>query len=145
VTSPVLDVGLLTTRIIELLGEHGLRVGDGVAPEAGGWATGSPNVAKFVAYTVVAFDGANPSLPGMVLPEAWEASVSLRHHGGSRAQVDFQATAARAVIEECRDVVVGPHKVVNITWRSLGGPTRYDQVDPPFWSSSDSVVLLCSD
>lgn len=142
----MIDIGALTDVMLTTFTPT-LLVGDGVAPKESGWTKGSPNIDRFVACTVIGTEGAVPALDGLLeLPE-WEVTVSLRHYGGTRQQCDYQAHAARVVLMTMRDKTFGSpaHKVIGIRWRTLGGLTRIDQTDPPFWQSIDSVALMCDD
>lgn len=140
----MIDTGALTTKVIERFAAHGLLIGDGVAPTAGGWSEGQPNVDRFVAYSTVSFDGAVPALPDLTIKPDWEALFSVRHFGGARKQCDFQATATRGVIDDLRRMTVGDFTVIAVTWKSLGAMTRVDQTDPPYWQAFDLVALVCS-
>src|SRR5512139_649642 len=141
----MIDTGAMTQKVLDALGNASLLVGDGVAPDTGGWITGSPNVDGFLAYTTVGFDGGTPAMPDVTTSTDWELTFSLRHFGGSRAQCDFQAKAARTAVTAVRHAVVGDYTIIGVRWASLGPMSRNDQVDPPYWSAYDYVVLMCSD
>ena len=99
----MIDIGALTTDFVSVLTGHSLLIGDGLAPNEGGWATGMMNTGQFTAYSVVGFDGASPDMPSLVLEPDWSTQWSLRHYGASRKQVDYQAAAARAAVYSMLD------------------------------------------
>lgn len=146
----MIDIGAATKMILTQLRSTGLLVGDGIAPKEGGWVEGAPNIDAFLAYSVVGFAGASPAYPdvGLLRSQDWATTWTIRHHGGSRDQLDFQATAARTL---CLDLhrksfgVAHSFTVIELVWRSLGENIRNDQIDPPFWSSTDVIMLGCSD
>lgn len=144
----MLDTGALTDAVIARLADISwLEVGDGIAPEAGGWSQGQPNVDQFVPYAVVAFAGARPRTPELSLAkaeEAWVATFQLRYHGAARSQVDWTGTSCRsAVMGLLRQEVLGSStfEITWVEWQSLGGVLRNDSVDPPIWNATDSFTL----
>jgi len=141
----VLDTGALTQHVLDALALLSwLEVGDGVAPTAGGWSEGQPNVGQFVPYTVVSFAGARPRTPELSLSKqttAWVASFQLKSHGGSREQCDWAATQVRVSIDDLLKTSAGDWQLDFIEWQTLGGVVRNDAVDPPIWSASDSLTF----
>ena len=144
----MLDTGALTDYVIAALAEISwLEVGDGIAPDAGGWVKGQPNVDQFVPYAVVAFSGARPRTPELTLArqeDAWVCSFQLRYHGAARAQVDWTGTAFRQAVSGLLKQLFGAPDAFEITWvewQSLGGVLRNDSVDPPIWNATDSLTL----
>jgi hypothetical protein len=147
----VLDTGVLTDHVLDTFEAQvtDVLVGDGIAPEAGGWSKGQPDVDVFVPYAVLAFGGAAPRVSQeMTLgkaTETWLASYQVRYHGGSRAQVDWTATKIRAAVESLLKSSFGVEgSVVWIQWQSLGGVSRNDAVNPPIWTASDNFTLHCT-
>jgi len=124
-----------------------LEVGDGIAPVNGGWSKGEPNTGDYVPYAVVAFSGARPRTPELSLSkaeEAWVTTFQLRYHAASRQQTDWTAMACRGAVNALlRSLVVADETfaVTWVEWQSLGAVVRNDSVDPPIWSSTDSVIL----
>jgi len=146
----VIDTGHMTVLLLNTLalGDPQLLVGDGVAPRDGGWTEGTPNTGSFSAYTVLNFVGAAPAHPDIdkADPE-WATRWSMSHSGGSRAQADWVATQARTRILTALKATFGDDdtfKIIGIVWTTLGGMSRNDQVDPPYWNSSDSLILTVS-
>lgn len=144
----MLDTGALTDHVIAQLSQISwLEVGDGIAPEKGGWSKGQPDVGQYVPYVVVAFMGARPRTPELSMSkqeEAWLAQYQLRHHSASREQADWSGTAGRMAVSELLKTQVfgiATHEVTWVEWQSLGGVTRNDSVDPPFWTAIDSLTL----
>lgn len=146
----MIDTGALTVLLLNHLtmGDPPLLVGDGVAPLEGGWTGGTPNTGEFKAYSVLSFQGAAPTHPDVdkADPE-WATRWGVGHYGGSRAQADWIATLSRARILTSLKQLFGDSdvfKVVSIVWTGLGGMSRNDQVDPPYWSASDTLILSVS-
>lgn len=145
----MLDTGALTDHVITQLDLISwLEVGDGIAPDAGGWAKGQPNVDQFVPYVVVAFMGARPRTPELMMTKqesAWVAQFQLRYHGGARAQVDWTGMEARVMVDALlKTHVVNngvTHEITWVEWQTLGGVQRIDTTDPPTWQATDSLTL----
>lgn len=140
-----LNTGAFTDMLLARLTDAGLLVGDGLAPTAGGWSQGAPNVDSYAPYTVLAFSGAVQEYEGIGSSE-WSATLSVRHYAGARKQADFQALRARTVIAQVQGEVFGDpaEKVVGVVGWRLGEMSRVDQADPPFWQVMDSVTITCS-
>ena len=143
----MINIGLLTKQVIGTL-EQGSKqlVGDGIAPHGGGWLSGQPNVSAFVPYGVVLFSGASlpdPSLRYAEQIRSWETSWRLSSYGGAREQCDWVAALLRGALADCIGEVFGSYKISMAQWRSLGGMTRNDSIDPPMWSVSDTFILRC--
>lgn len=145
----MLDTGALTEHVIAALADLSwLEVGDGIAPTAGGWAKGQPNVDQFVPYAVVAFTGARPRVPNelaMTRQEAaWLATFQLRYHGASRSQVDWTGMECRERVQALLKTFPSEqpdHEIVWVEWQTLGGVTRNDAVDPPIWEARDGFTF----
>lgn len=146
----MIDTGALTVMLLGHLsgGDPVLLAGDGVAPAEGGWTGGTPNTGGFVAYSVLTFQGASPTHPEIEKADPeWATRWSMSHYGGSRAQADWVATASRGRVLTALKQRFGESdvfKVVGITWTNLGAMSRNDQVDPPYWSASDTLILTAS-
>jgi hypothetical protein len=150
----MLDHGLLTDlvishledRIAALVSSSALPlVGDGVAPDGGGWLEGQPGQGVFRPYVVVASGGASPRYQNLSTFEPnWGANYSLRSFGGSRKQCDWMATISRQAIEGMVPTAVGTWQVIGLEWGSLGPVSRVDATAPPFWQVFDSVSLVLS-
>jgi hypothetical protein len=145
----MIDTGAMTNLIETTLegSPADLLVGDGIAPLEGGWTLGTPNLGGFAAYTVLAFDGATPINPDVAKAEPeWSTRWAMRHHGGSREQADWVALVSRSRLTQMlqKQFGVDPFKVIGVQWNQLGAMSRNDSVDPPFWTASDSVILVVS-
>lgn len=144
----MIDTGALTDHMIATLSQLSwLEVGDGIAPEAGGWTQGQPNVDQFVPYVVVAFTSAKPRTPELTMlkqEQAWVSQFQLRYHGASRPQVDWTGTSCRSIVSSLLKTSIPPLDEFEITWvewQVLGGVVRNDSVDPPIWNATDSLTL----
>jgi hypothetical protein len=143
----VISIAAMTTMLAQRLSQSGVVVGDGVAPAAVGWSAGTPNIASFVGYSVFSFNGASPTNPDIFKAEPeWQTNWMLRHYGGSRQQVDWVADQVRASVVGVLKETFGtePFKVIGVIWSQLGGVSRNDQVDPPYWQAQDVFALLAS-
>lgn len=140
----MINTGLLTDTVIDTMSAKGVLTGDGVAPQAGGWMSGSPNVDSFSSYSVVSYESANPAMEGLNLYPEWLVTYALRHYGGSRLQVDWQSNLARVSFMDVNQLEFDDYKVIGIQWRNLGAVSRIDQTDPSMWQSFDSVALHCA-
>ncbi len=143
----MIDIGQLTSQVVMALGSESRQlVGDGIAPQGGGWLSGQPNVSAFVPYGVVLFQGASLADPALRYAEqvrAWETQWRVSSYGGSREQCDWVATLMREGVDDCIGQVFGAYRVSMASWRSLGSMNRSDAIDPPLWSVSDSFTLRC--
>jgi len=141
----VIDTGSLTTALVATLAvSSGELVGDGVAPSAGGWSNGQPNVGDYVPYGVLSFQGGNPrdaTLRYDQQVKTWVTQWRIGYYGASREQADWVATAIRGAVSDLLGVAGGAYTVKLAEWRSLGALTRTDQVDPPLWSALDALTL----
>lgn len=144
----MIDTGAVTVLLLATLREGGSLVGDGIAPEGGGWLSGQPNVSAFHPYGVLAFTGGMPPDTTFRYSEqvrSWELSWRLGAYGGSRAQCDRVAGVLRGSLEGVLGLVFGDpaYRVTGLSWRSLGPMTRNDSIDPPMWSVLDSFSVRC--
>lgn len=141
----MINIGLLTRQVLLALSqESGQLVGDGIAPEGGGWLSGQPNVSAFVPYGVLAFMGATLPDPALRYSEqvrSWDTSWRVSSFGGSREQCDWVAALLREGVDDCIGQEFGEYRVSMASWRSLGAMTRNDSIDPPMWSVSDLFSL----
>lgn len=143
----MIDTGAFTDALLAMLADGGVLVGDGVAPESGGWDKGQPQVSRFVPYATLGFSGGGVHIDP-IAPlggEDWSLSFSLRSFGGSRKQVDWVAASARAIVVSVGAArpLVGGFRVARVSWQSLGAVSRVDSVDPPYWQVYDAFSLLC--
>lgn len=143
----MIDVGAVTKLLVATVHQSsGQLVGDGVAPEGGGWLSGQPNVSAFVPYSVVAFQGATLSDPALRYAEqtrSWTTTWRMSSYGGAREQCDWMATLARQAVDKIIKQAAGGYEVTMVMWGSLGPMTRNDAIDPPMWAVSDTFSLRC--
>lgn len=143
----MIDIGQLTAQVVMALGsESGQLVGDGIAPQGGGWLSGQPNVSAFVPYGVLLFQGALTADPALRYREqvrAWNTTWRVSSFGGSREQCDWIAALMREGLDDCIGQEFGAYRVSMASWVSLGAMTRSDAIDPPMWTVSDTFTLRC--
>lgn len=154
-TKTLFERGRVTDWLLDqyrTLLDPGVLLGDGEAPEEGGWPGNEPGQGNFVPYLTVA------TLPGaptfaQALGDAnagdWTLRYQIRYFGGLRAQADWAADKGRAVW-----TALLPNRldVGDLTqWRaykfsvtSMGAVTRDDTVTPPYWYCVDEVALNLS-
>lgn len=150
----MLDHGLLTDLVIARLAEMTATlapsaslppVGDGVAPDSGGWIDGQPGSGVFRPYSVVVSGGAAPRYQDLSSFEPdWAVGYSIRSFGGSRKQCDWMATLCRRSMASMVRMDVGGWSVIGIEWGSWGPVSRSDATSPPFWQVFDTVTLVLS-
>lgn len=123
-----------------------LLVGDGVAPKEGGWTGGQPGKGKFKPYVVVTtgiarHNAADPLANG---DGSWLAMYNLRGVGGSRQQAEWAADQGREALNAARQIPLdlgGPWTMQQARYETLGGVSRNDSTDPPYWEVPDTVAL----
>ncbi len=145
----MINHGALTDALMtRITTGSGQLVGDGVAPEGGGWATGQPNQGIFVPYIVLVSQGARVSTENFTGYMDWRVTWSTRNFGGSRKQVDWVAQKSRESIDSINKTLFGDagvqFKIISVEWESLGAVQRIDTVNPPFWQTFDTFALICS-
>lgn len=149
----IIDVGKATDLVVACFQDPLLPVGDGVAPENGGWSAGQPNApaSVFVPYVVVGLGGGMAGASTLGCNEKdWNLNFYFRYYGGSRRQADWAATTGRREMHELLhesfndDFDSRKWMISNVTWNSIGASTRIDTVDPPYWSVTDSITFLFS-
>lgn len=144
----MLNTGALTTHIMAALDAlDAISVGDGIAPQEGGWDQGQPNVGEFKPYVVVAQLTATPRLnQGLTVNESmWDIRYQLRYHGATRSQTDWEANECRQAVHSLVRTTFSTGRVDNLMWQALGGPIRNDSVDPPIWRVEDNFILTCTE
>lgn len=147
----------LTTWLVETmstgLANFDVLVGDGVAPEAGGWTQGQPGVgtSEFVPYITVVGGAGTPEALAPSLTDRfadWRMNYQLRSTGASRRQVDWTGDRGLDLVIEQRGtrLVLNDEswKIIDIRVPMMGAPSRTDTTDPPYWETSDSVELWVS-
>jgi hypothetical protein len=121
-------------------------VGDHVAPAGGGWANGQPSSGIFIPYLVLKTGGGAPrALSPASTDPAWALGITLMATGGSRSQCDWMARVGYRAVRGLTQQRFGTPswKIINVEWSSLGPMLRNDATDPPFWTVSDTITLVC--
>lgn len=145
----MINHGMLTDLLVSHVAtESGQLVGDGVAPEGGGWVQGQPNKGIFVPYIAIVSAGASTVIEDFSNKVDWHVTWSARSFGGSRKQCDWIAQKCRESVDSMNRQLFGPpellYKVINVDWEGLGAVSRVDTVNPPFWQVFDTFSLICS-
>jgi hypothetical protein len=145
----VLSLRLVTDTMLQHLAESlPFPVGDGVAPAAGGWEAGTPNTGQFTPYVVLKCTGATDAQGRSIGRPwgAWDVTFSVGAYGGLRGQCDWVADSVRLVMAD----TLGGRGLLSVDqngdeWRlggcrssTVGGPYRTDEVDPPYWQTTDA-------
>jgi hypothetical protein len=145
----LIDVGEVTSWLLEELGGHGIEVGDGVAPEASGWPEGTPNQGTFVEYLVLKPSGPttanNNDIPLCdVNAVRFALPYRLEAFGVDRVASDNLAATARGWLKDfegrpvCGDLIPRADQ----TWiTSVMGASRDDSTHPKMWSSITNFTM----
>lgn len=130
-----------------------LEIGDGIAPPDAGWQGGQPSLTGFKPYAVVNAGSATPNFQDNVLGRitSWKIPYSLLCVGGSRQQVDWASDQLKPLADSFSAQPAGtgpriitldaPWKITLSNYTQMGAPSRNDQVDPPIWQATDSIIL----
>lgn len=146
----VFSRGPLTDAILDFLTAalqpHGILVGDGIAPNDGGWTGGQPGEGNFRSYVVVstlqASKGFQDPVPGG--DTSWRASYGLRSVGALRHQSDWTADKARQAMKDYKPKHIdldGDWRVLKTSFETLGPVTRNDTSDPAYWELLDTATI----
>lgn len=129
-----------TDAIVEVLtaglAPHGFVVGDGEAPNAGGW-TGQKGQSRYVGYAVV-----HPLIGGVTdgpigsPDEDARPTYQINCVGASRAHAEQVCDVVRDVLLSVPLTIAG-RAVQRVTVDFLGGSQRDDTVQPAVWFTSD--------
>ena len=142
--------GELTDYLISELQDAGLRIGDGEAPDDGGWDD-DPNLttSSYKPYLVI-----NP----MAVPEPtgpigdsstdFRVPYSVTSWGISRKQVEVYADKGRKTLAELERSVIqlsgSDWKIQQARANSIGGVSRTDNTEPSEFTQSDVVIIYVS-
>lgn len=151
---PGLNVGEATTWLRGYLGTalDPVLVGDGVAPEDGGWAEGTPNSASgFAEYVVLKGERTSNMQARTALCRTFSDSFHMAYrlssfHTSRSAADDLLADAVEVMrtLGDAGTVAVGPQMEVyghQLWLDSVGGAVRDDSTYPKLWSSQASFRL----
>ena len=146
----MIDTGEVTSYLTSMLSVSfssvGVLVGDGVAPEAGGWAEGTPNtMGGFTPYIVLSTT--SPASSTMLntplcttLPVRLDIPYVLVSYQNTRADADAVAASARGYLKNLPESIVflGDLRFkANDVWiDSLTGAIRNDSTHPKMWSAN---------
>lgn len=143
--------GVLTDFLLDKLATEltapGILVGDGIAPEAGGWTGGQPGEGNFAPYVVLNTGPASKQGTRETLGNestSWAATYTTRHVGALRQQADWAADKVRRVLNDFRLKAIdldGDWRIMRTEYQQLGAVIRNDSTDPAYWEITDSLTL----
>ena len=124
-----------------------ILVGDGIAPEEGGWTAGQPGRGEFVPYVTLSGGSGTPA-PANHLGDRfadWVVSYQLRATGASREQADWIGDRASAAlwahVGDKVNLDGTTWKLIDLRLPNRGAPSRTDATDPPYWEASEVADL----
>lgn len=138
---------VLRDALAEAAPSSPILVGDGVAPEEGGWSAGQPGRGSFAPYVTLAGGSATPAPVNHIGDRFvdWIVTYQLRATGASREQVDWIGDRVAGVLWArvgAKLTLDGETwKVVDLRLPSRGAPGRTDTTDPPYWEAADVAEL----
>lgn len=139
--------GELTTLLVDRLRAAGLLIGDGKAPDEGGW-NDDPNLptSKFMPYLVInPMAVADPTGPVGDTTTDFRVPYSVTGTGISRKQVEVYADKGRKTLAlmERNTVTLGGSgwKIQQVRANSIGGVVRTDNTEPSEFTQSDVVTI----
>lgn len=139
--------GELTTILVTRLQTAGLLIGDGVAPNTGGW-NDDPNLptSKFLPYLVInPMAVADPTGPVGDTSSDFRVPYSMTSTGISRKQVEVYSDKGRKTLSEMErnTVTLGGSgwKIQQVRANSVGGVVRTDNTEPSEFTQSDVVTI----
>lgn len=142
--------GELTTILVEAVRSDGILVGDGVAPDTGGWDD-DPNVptSRYLPYLMLnPMAVADPTGPLGDSSTDFRVPYSVMSSGISRKQVEFYSDKGRKVLVELERTVLsltgGDWKIQQVRANSIGGVTRTDNTEPSEFTQTDVVTVYLS-
>jgi len=142
--------GALTTLLVDAVRADGIMVGDGVAPDEGGW-NDDPNVptSKYIPYLMLnPMPVADPTGPLGDSAADFRVPYSVMASGISRKQTEFYADKGRKVLVELERTVVtlngGDWKIQQVRANSIGGMVRTDNTEPSEFTQTDVVTVYLS-
>jgi hypothetical protein len=142
--------GDLTDHLLAALKVNGLLVGDGVAPDDGGWDDdpNAPN-SSYLPYVVVMPQTAQAGTGSLGDNETdWQIPYTLASYGVTREQVEWFADESRVIFKSCeKDLVLmdgDKWQITQFLVMSIGGIARNDSMEPSEFSQIDLVSLRIS-
>ena len=138
---------LLSAAVVTAVETSGMPVGLAHAPQGGGWQ-GQPNLdaTDFVAYSVVTPQTATNAMGPMSDPQAdRQVPYAVASFGVSPEQTEWAADNARSAVGTMKKTTVvlgdGSYKIQQVRTDVIGGLTRVDSTEPPYWGQVDVVTL----
>jgi len=138
---------LLTAAIVAAAETTGIPVGLAHAPDGGGWQ-GQPNLttSDFIPYGVVTPTTATQASGPLGDPQGdRQIPYSVASFGVQAEQTEWVADKLRAVIGALKKTTVvlgdGSYKIQQVRSDVIGGLTRVDQTEPPYWGQVDVLTL----
>lgn len=154
----MINIGALTDLVLVYLRDQTEQlVGDGLAPDGGGWLNGQPNSGIFVPYITLNGQGAVQKFSSVDTLESailsWEVLYHLHGHGGSRSQADWIAHRGRTACPGMTGLSFGDddgsgdlnsYRIIATDLKSVSPTARNMSVDPPFWTVVDTFSFIVS-
>ena len=138
---------LLTAAVVDAAEATGQPVGHSNAPITGGWQ-GEPNLdgSNFVPYVVVTPQTATFSSGPLSEPEEdRQIPYAISSFGVLPEQTEWMADKVRAAVAAMKktSVVLGDstYRIQQVRTNVIGGLSRVDSTDPPYWGQVDVITL----
>lgn len=138
---------LLSAAVVTAAEATGMPIGLAHAPHGGGWE-GQPNKdgSNFTAYAVVTPQTATQATGPMSDPQAdRQIPYALASFGLMPEQTEWMADKVRSAVEALKKTTVvlgdGSYKVQQVRTDTIGGLSRVDSTEPPYWGQVDVVTL----
>jgi hypothetical protein len=137
----------LSAAVVAAVATTGSPVGLAHAPQGGGWQ-GQPNLdaTDFVAYSVVTPQTATNAMGPLSDPQAdRQIPYAVSSFGVSPEQTEWMADKSRSAVAAMKKTTVvlgdGSYKIQQVRTDVIGGLTRVDSTEPPYWGQVDVVTL----
>jgi hypothetical protein len=138
---------LLSAAVVTAVEVTTMPVGLAHAPQGGGW-DGQPNLdgSNFTAYSVVTPQTATNATGPLSDPQAdRQVPYAISSFGLLPEQTEWMADKARNAVEAMKKTTVvlgdGSYKIQQVRTDVIGGLTRVDTTEPPYWGQVDVVTL----
>jgi len=140
----------LTDHLVDYLSTGGIVIGDGVAPDAGGWDGPSDGDTSSYAPYATIIPGTSGDATGPIGQSIADATVPyiVTGYGLSRRHVErYMDKIAGVLVAIDRTMVVlgdSSWKVQQARRDSVGGVSRNDSIEPSEFSQSDVYIVYIS-
>ena len=138
---------LLTQAVVDAVSAYSVLVANSNPPEGCGWQ-GEPNVdgSNFIPYCVVTPQTATFSSGPIADPEAdRQVPYALSSFGVMPEQAEWTADKTRSAVSELKKTSVflgdDTYRIQQVRTNVIGGLTRVDSTDPPYWGQVDVITL----